>query len=181
VIRTRSTSPRSFLVLIFVGVMELVVNVNYRGKLKNPIDLKKINVPNSKYYTLPHQLVIKDEKGTLIFFSSGKFRIMGCIDELEATFLAYKYIEKISSDDYPEISVQSHTSVAKLGRRVDLIKLSNHKSNIYNPELFAAVRVTKYDPISVNVFSTGSVVVCGLKEPDYIHDIVNDLLFLINS
>ena len=161
--------------------MEFVVNVNYRGKLKNPIDLKKINVPSSKYHSLPSQLVIKDNKGTIILFSSGKFRVMGCIDELEATFLAYKYIEQISSDDYPDISIQSFTSVTKLGYDVNLDKLAECENTLYTPELFAAVRVTKYNPVSVNVFRTGSVVVCGLKEPEHIHAILSDLSILING
>jgi len=156
------------------------VNVNYRGKLKNPIDLKKINVPNSKYYLIPHQVVIKDEKGTLILFSSGKFRVMGCIDELDATFLAYKYIEQLT-DDYPDIVIQSYTSVAKLGHSVDLNKLATCNDTLYEPEIFAAVRMSKYKPISVNVFHTGSVVVCGLKRPDHIFDILADLKSIINK
>jgi hypothetical protein len=41
--------------------------------------------------------------------------------------------------------------------------------------------MNKYKPVSVNVFSTGSVVACGLKEPECIHDIVNDLVILINA
>jgi len=125
--------------------------------------------------------VIKDDKGTVILFGSGKFRVMGCVDELDAAFLAYKYIEQIVGDDFPNIFVQSYTSVAKLGCTVDLIKLSLCKDTLYNPELFAAVQMTKYKPASVNVFSTGSVVVCGLREPDYMHIIVNDILLLINS
>jgi TATA-box binding protein (TBP) (component of TFIID and TFIIIB) len=160
--------------------MELVVNANYRGKLKNPIILKKINVPNSKYHLIPHQLVIKDEKGTLVLFTSGKFRVMGCIDELEATFLAYKYIEQVCSDDYPDISIQSYTSVAKLGHDVNLYKLAQCKDTIYEPEIFAAVRMSKYKPISVNVFHTGSVVVCGLKQPEDIFVILTDLKSIIN-
>jgi TATA-box binding protein (TBP) (component of TFIID and TFIIIB) len=159
--------------------MELVVNVNYRGKLKNPINLKKLNVPNSKYHSIPHQLVIKDDKGTLVLFSSGKFRVMGCIDELDATFLAYKYIEQLT-DDYPDIIIQSYTSVAKLGHNVDLNKLSACKDTKYEPEIFAAVRMSKYKPISVNVFHTGSVVVCGLKRADDIFDILTDLKSIIN-
>src|SRR5271163_3815939 len=108
--------PKSFLIdtAQCADVMKHVVNVNYRGKLKNPINLKTISLCNSKYYTSPHQLVIKDEKGTLIFFSSGEFRVMGCVDELEATFLAYKYIEKIGSHNIPDIYTQSYTSVDKL-------------------------------------------------------------------
>src|SRR5277367_2871499 len=126
-IRTNKRYPMSFLIWAAqcADVMELVVNVNYRGKLKKSIDLKKIDVVNSKYYSTPHQVVIKDEKGTLIFFGSGKFRVMECVDELEATFLAYKYIEQIVGDEYPDISVQSYTSVAKLGLEIKLDKLCN--------------------------------------------------------
>jgi TATA-box binding protein (TBP) (component of TFIID and TFIIIB) len=161
--------------------MELVVNVNYRGKLKNPIKLNEINVPNSRYHTVPNQLVIKDDKGTLILFSSGKFRVMGCIDEVEAVFLAYKYIEQITSDDYPDIFVQSYTSVAKLGHVVNLSRLAQCIDTSYHPELFGAVRMTKYKPISINVFSTGSVVACGLKKPEHIFDILIDIESIINT
>src|SRR5277367_3330978 len=161
--------------------MELVVNVNYRGKLKSCINLKKIDVVNSKYYTAPHQVVIKDAKGTLIFFSSGKFRVMGCVDELEAAFLAYKYIKQIASDEYPDISVQSYTSIAKLGLEINLDKLCNCADTLYNSELFAAVQMTRYPPVSVNVFRTGSVVACGLREPEHIYDILSDLKSIINT
>jgi TATA-box binding protein (TBP) (component of TFIID and TFIIIB) len=161
--------------------MEFVVNVNYRGKLKNPINLKEINVPSSEYHSVPNQLVIKDEKGTIVLFSSGKFRVMGCIDELDATFLAYKYIEQFTSDDYPDISIQSFTSVAKLEHDVNLNKLAQCNDTNYQPEIFAAVRMTKYKPLSVNVFHTGSIVVCGLKDPEYIFDILKDLESIINK
>ena len=105
---------------------------------------------------------------------------MGCIDELEATFLAYKYIEQISSDDYPNISTQSFTSVAKLGHGVNLNKLAERNDTCYQPEIFAAVCMTNYKPLSVNVFHTGSVVVCGLRDPEYIFVILNELKTIIN-
>src|SRR6266852_2265164 len=100
--------------------MEYVVNVNYRGSMQKCIDLKSINAPNSKLHLKPHQLVIKDGKGTLIFFSSGKFRIMGCVDPIEATCLALKYCCDIDNDDIPEIYSQSYTSTYKLDYNVDL-------------------------------------------------------------
>ena len=106
---------------------------------------------------------------------------MGCIDELEAAFLAYKYIEQMGIDDIPDIFTQSYTAVTKLGHRVNLHKLSMCKDTRYFPELFAAVRMTNYNPISVNVFSTGSVVVCGLKEPAHIYDIINNVKLLVKN
>ena len=151
------------------------MNANYRGKLKRPINLKAVNAVNSKLYVKPRQLVIKDEKGTLILFSSGDFRVMGCVDAVEASFLAFKYV-----DDFPEIYSQSYTCTAKLGFPVNLYKLSQCHNTKFYPELFGAVRMTKYNPVSVNVFSTGSIVACGLKEPEHMHVILNELSNLIN-
>ena len=33
----------------------------------------------------------------------------------------------------------------------------------------------KYKPLSVNVFSTGAIVICGLREPNDIYHIVSDI------
>ena len=105
---------------------------------------------------------------------------MGCIDVIDATFLAFKYINLIDSEDVPELYSQSYTSVVKLGYEINLDKLAECEKTLYIPELFA-VRVTKYNLVSVNVFRTGSVVVCGLKEPEHIHAILSDLSILING
>src|SRR6266853_6553822 len=98
--------------------MEFVVNANYRGKLKQTINLESLNVPNSKYHMRPHQLVIKDVKGTVILFSSGSVRAMGCADAIKAAFLLYSCIEKIDDDDIPELYCQSYTSRTKLSRKL---------------------------------------------------------------
>ena len=158
-----------------VHQMEFVANVNYRGKLKQSINLKNLNVPNSKYYTRPQQLVIKDEKGTVILFASGRFRVMGCVDVLEASLLAIKYAALIDNDDVPDIYSQSYTSHTNLGYNVNLNKLCQYDHIIYEPELFTAARITKYNPVSVNVFSSGSIVACGLKELEHFYDIISDI------
>ena len=147
--------------------MEFIVNVNYQGKLKNPINLKNLSAPNSKLHERPQQLVIKDEKGTVILFASGKLRVMGCIDVVEASLLAIKYAALVDYDDVPDIYTQSYTSRTNLGYNVNLNKLCQCDHTFYEPELFTAVRMTKYNPVSVNVFSTGAIVACGLKEPEH--------------
>ena len=106
---------------------------------------------------------------------------MGCVDAIDASFLAFKYSDLIDTNDIPELYSQSYTSVVKLGYEINLDKLAECRETLYIPELFAAVRVTKYNPVSVNVFRTGSVVACGLKEPEHIHDILSDLKVLINN
>ena len=87
----------------------VVVNANYRASINKNIDLVLLQsqILNSKICNKPRQLIIKDSDGIVIFFSNGKFRIMGCIDEIEATFLAYKYTALIDSEDYPAIHFQS--------------------------------------------------------------------------
>ena len=106
---------------------------------------------------------------------------MGCIDVIDATFMAFKYINLIDTNDFPEIYSQSYTSVVKLGLKINLDKLSEYEKTLFIPELFAAVRVTKYNPVSINVFRNCSVMVCGLKEPEHIHAILSDLSVLINA
>jgi TATA-box binding protein (TBP) (component of TFIID and TFIIIB) len=161
--------------------MDLVSNANYRGAMKHVIDLPKLHkkIPNSFLHKKPHQLVVKDIKGTILFFRSGKFRVMGCIDELEATFLAYRYTLLISDKEFPIVTLQSYTSNSHLGFKVNLEKMAATSNIIvYEPELFPALRIRKYNPASVNVFTTGKVIVCGLRDAELMSDIINDVRVL---
>jgi TATA-box binding protein (TBP) (component of TFIID and TFIIIB) len=106
---------------------------------------------------------------------------MGCVDAVDATFLLLNYTLKIDDDDIPELYSQSYTSTTKLGYSVNLFKLAMCEKTFYEPELFAAVRMTKYNPASINVFSTGSVVACGLKEPEDFYVILKEIDILYKS
>ena len=105
--------------------MEFVCNANFKGDFDKNIDLRQLHksIPNSKLCMKPYQLVVKDLKGTLILFSNGKFRTMGCIDELEASFLAFSYLDKIGTSS-PSITLPSYTLRAQLGFRVNLAKVA---------------------------------------------------------
>ena len=156
--------------------MEFVCNANFKGDFNKNINLIKLSqhILNSKLCLKPFQLVIKDPKGTLLLFSNGKFRIMGCIDELEASFLPLSYIEKVYTNlsiSFPSIILQSYTLKCDLGFHVNLEKMRINVPCIYEPELFPALRIKQYMPISVNIFATGKVIVCGLKEPNEMYDI----------
>ena len=63
---------------------------------------------------------------------------------------------------------------------MNLLKLCQCENTLCEPELFAAVRKLKYNPVSVNVFSTGSIVACGLKEPEDFCIIVKEIDALYN-
>ena len=162
-----------------------VVNCNYKSTLGKPINLMLVHaaIPNSKLYTRPTQLVIKDSEGTLVFFANGKHRVMGCNDELDATFLAYKYVTMIdkSTVDFKLVFAQSSTVRVLFHKKIHLQKLaqviSNSSSSLmhYEPEIFPAVLIRKYKPLSVNVFSTGKIMICGVRDMDQVHNIMKEL------
>ena len=145
--------------------MEFVCNANYKGESGKSIDLRKLHsaLPTSKLCIKPLQLVIKDLRETLILFSNGKYRVMGCIDEFEASFLAFAYLP---SDSFPSITLQSYTLKWNLGFHVNLRKMVRDVPCVYEPELFPALRHTECNPVCVNIFSPGKVVVCGLRNPE---------------
>ena len=163
-----------------------VINSNFRSSHDKCIDLNHFHslLPKiSKLCVKPSQLVIKDEKGTLLFFSNGKLRIMGCNDELDATFLAYKYTRMLDDDcNFQPVYSQSMTLsvVVNNNKRINLptfVAVCTSSSSLmtfqYEPELFPAVLIRKYKPISVNVFSSGKIIMCGVR--DLQHDIIHDL------
>ena len=159
--------------------MEFVCNANFKGQYHKLINLRELHerVPNSKLHKTPYQLVIKDVKGTLMLFASGKFRTMGCIDELEASFLPFVYLQKLSPEPFthlPALTLQSYTLKYDLGFRVNLKKLSvvEGLSCVYEPELFPALRLKDFKPLSVNIFTTGKVMVCGVRDPEEMRFII---------
>ena len=156
----------------------VVVNANYRGSLNKNIDLALLQsqIPNSKFCNKPRQLIIKDKDGIVLFFRNGKFRIMGYIEELDATFLAYIYTTLIDQEDCPAIHFQSMTAKVTLDKRLKLSMLHNLiPESQYEPELFPAMLVRKYKPTSVNIFSTGKIMICGVREVENIKSIMEDI------
>jgi len=116
--------------------------------------------------------------GTLIFLSNGKFRTMGCIDEPEASFLACSYLEKLTTfpfNSFPIITIQSYTLKYHLGYRIHLEKMVRYVACLYEPELFPALQLKQYKPVSVNIFATSKVMVWGLKDPEVMYDIIINL------
>jgi len=73
---------------------QLIVNANYKGNIQRRVCLQQLHkqILHSKLHRHPQQLVIREKcrGGTLILFATGKLRVMGCIDELDATLLAAK-------------------------------------------------------------------------------------------
>ena len=146
----------------------MITNINYKGKVSNDI-ISKLKFPAGK----PSQVVDKSRKYTIIFFRSGNCRIMGCRKPLENNELQY---------NIQNIRMQSMTVVINLGQMINLYKLSKLTRCWFEPELFPALRLNKYDPICVNVFASGKVVILGLKNLNYkgyVDNIISDLFNLV--
>jgi TATA-box binding protein (TBP) (component of TFIID and TFIIIB) len=83
---------------------------------------------------------------------------MGMTEELDESKIPFKI---------NDLQMQSATMVIDLGYKINLIKLSKTLPRhyfMYEPELFPALRLILFNPMCVNVFSTGKVVVLGLKK-----------------
>ena len=154
-------------------------NVNYKGSLDERIDLHKLKLlfPGAKLCNYPFQLIIKDVAGTLIIFSSGKYRLMGfkAEDDLEATCVVYKYTKFIDPEYMPSLALQSMTLKAHFGQCINLHKLSEMIESRLELELFPCLTIIKYKPASVNVFATGSIIMCGIKDVEFSNFILTEL------
>ena len=179
-----------------------VVNYVYRGNLiirkhyhplllhcsRRILNLKYLYneyKPYAKLYAIkPTQLKIKfDDTKTLLIFPSGAVRVMGrACDEIGAllllhrVFAHYSRIIKVPG----MLHLQTMTMSGNLGNEVSLYKLSQMIQSHSELELFTALRITKYNPMCVNVFASGAVVITVCKDTEKTCDIFNELVLLSN-
>lgn len=143
--------------------MYQLVNINYKGRMSHA-DVAKLGF---KVGTRPNQVTIKLSSCTLVVFRTGSCRIMGCKQPLTTL------------DDIPYRvcidRIQSVTVTANIGTSVIL---RNLKGVVYEPELFPAARIKKFNPLCVNLFHSGKVVILGLKDLAY-HEQVDCILSYI--
>jgi len=141
----------------------IVVNINYKGQLAAGERSKigqfpeKIKPPVQK--VLPTSLI--GVRMMVFLFPSGKFRLMGVKEPLT------------SYDSLPlmpdTMTLQSATIVGNYGESINLRTLAADLTSrrcLYEPELFPAARLLQFNPLCVNVFSTGKIVILGVKDLD---------------
>lgn len=141
-----------------------IINRNYKGRVTS--DISKLKFPIGK----PPQLVFKKNYSTLIVFPTGNCRLMGRASQIPRFPVKFEIL-----------GLQSQTLTLQLSSDVNLPALHAlfAKTSKYEPEIFPAVRLHEYNPLCVNVFSSGKVVILGLKEDycDIVIDIYKDLNF----
>ena len=139
----------------------MIVNLNYRGQLAadefanlKPTFQTKIKPPVQKVFKL-------SPSGCMLVFSSGKFRLMG----LKQPITSYENLPLMPAS----LTLQSATIVGNYGESIRLCELATELTSsrcIYEPELFPAARLLDFNPLCVNVFSTGKIVILGVKDLD---------------
>jgi TATA-box binding protein (TBP) (component of TFIID and TFIIIB) len=156
----------------------MISNINYKGRVTESVNHLLFSIK-------PPQFVQKCEGYTLVIFKTGKCRIMGCKKPLDLvpsgkSFIPSMYVNmpyRIEID-----GIQSITVTANLNKMVHLYKLAAilKEKCMFEPELFGALRYLKYNPLCVNIFSSGKIVMLGLKTLDYKH-LVDDILIDISN
>lgn len=146
----------------------MLANINYRGMVSS---VKGMQFPSGK----PKQIVDKTGKYTIVIFQSGKCRIMGCKKPIVKKDLQYKI---------RDIQLQSITVTLNLDCSINLYKLAKKLEIqcMFEPELFPALRYLKYNPLCVNIFASGKVVVLGIRSLNYdciVDNIKSDISSLI--
>ena len=138
----------------------MISNINYKGILKEGVE--KLVFSGWK----PCQCVMKFQNYTIVVFRSGKCRVMGCKAPLD-----------ISSLPLPiEIEcIQSVSITFDYGHRLNLVKmLELDSAATYEPEIFPALRINDFNPLCVNVFASGKVVVHEIKTLNF-NELVDEI------
>jgi len=157
-----------------------IVNTVWKGALGHPCILNDVQVRGDyiasvRYQVIqPEQLIIKfTSGGSMLLFKSGKFRVMGGGDDLELVCNAYAVIFQISTE-VPEMKVQTMTVTYTYPSKVNLHMVAKEFGYL-DCETFPALQIRKYKPVHVNLFSSGKVIICGIKVFEIAHDIKSDL------
>ena len=159
-----------FVFIIFQN--EMITNINYIVKAVEPVD--HLPFRNS----LPQMYVHKTQEYTLILFKSGQGRLMGCKQPLTKRLINVVVNVAIQR-------INSASVTFNVGQALNLTHLGNycHHNSVayqYEPELFPALRLSSFNPLCVNVFSSGKCVILGLKHLCY-HKFVRQIMGFINT
>ena len=153
----------------------ICVNAVYKTRLNEDINLDKVanlfsNLQSKLYVGRPTQLKIKCSNNIVcLLFSKSAIRIMGKrINLCDATSILFTESLPLFTNARPMLEVQTMTFVGYTGFEVNLKKFANDFENelqtFYNFEIFCALRIiNKFKPISVNLFSSKKIVLCGGK------------------
>ena len=145
----------------------MLVNINYKAYTDEK------NVQDLKFDAWkPRQCVLNYADYKIIMFPNGKCRVMGCKKPIVDTDLPLNIkIEKL----------QSITICFDMKQNINLNDFAQKVPCSYEPELFPALRLTEFNPLCVNVFHTGKIIILGIKSLDYEHVVDTISLYILLS
>ena len=100
----------------------MIANINYKGQVSQNV-IKNLKFSDWK----PRQFIDRNGEYTIIFFKSGKCRIMGCRKPIEMSKLQYKITN---------ITIQSVTVIDTIGKIINLYKIAGKYIILYNKTLY---------------------------------------------
>lgn len=166
-----------------------IVNRVYKGRLRQFVDLRLISlkIPKSELHIVkPSQVMVKTESGaSCLIFSKGAIRLMGAAN-VESIEDAREIIDKEvlhwwTHEKCPELVVQTMTITHSLPQPINLVKFHKFVKSQYEFELFSGLRLTKYPKICANLFSSGKLVLCGIKTEDEAKNVIKDIYSIYNT
>ena len=184
-----------------------IVNAVYKTRLAHSLDVYRLSgvIPNSILYVgRPTQLKVMfaKQKITCLLFGRGAIRIMGKgVAEAISTsssatiegVLAYvlSHITNSSQSVLPppsptlSLELQKMTIVTNLPGPINLngfVKACDggDLKPTYDFELFSAVKLTNFKPVCVNVFSSGKIIMCGIKDIECADNIFSTIMVIYN-
>lgn len=144
--------------------------INYRGRVTT-----SSSVLHFRRQT-PIQATYRTPIFTIVVFQNGKCRIMGSkkpITQSQLQQLPFKIkLEHLQSCTFTidfESTINLHNLHNALGSRMAL----------FEPEIFPALRLLAFNPMCVNVFSSGKTVIMGYKSTKLDNKFVNQIYLLI--
>lgn len=73
---------------------------------------------------------------------------------------------------YKDLQMQTMTVKYNIGFRLHLHNISKQVQCIYEPELFPALQLTKFKPLCVNIFSSGCVIILGVRDLRIVSEVI---------
>ena len=161
-----------------------IVNCMRECRLDMPIDLEQVHkrLSDTKLYRgRPSMLVIPTSYGRNIqMFPSGVIQIMGHVTHRISLGMRDELLRHLRQLHpqlpTPPVTLRNLVVCAHVNKTVPLhlFTKSSSKTN-YEPELFPAVLLRRFDPVHVALFHTGRCVITGLRSVDEGRDIVSRL------
>ena len=157
-----------------------VVNQMFSTKLHQSLNMFVIHsmLPNSIYFRgRPTMIKLKlpGAHYTILIFPNGRIQLLG-----KTTSDDHEYVRTFLHEhlklNIPPFKLDVMTVVCKILRSYNLHKLQKcTPERFYEPELFPALLLSKWKPIHVSLFGSGSVVLTGVKSFDDVYKIIKEI------